>query len=354
MDLSHGGDIYTDGLLKNRKLIDFSSNINPLGLSKNLSSNIDLLFESAARYPDTKYRILKQNIADYLNFYEGTNLNEANILLGNGAIEVIDLIIKYVNSITIIVPSFIEYEFVAKKYNKSIEFINLNSDMKYDYDLIEASVHNTDSLIIANPNNPTGNLIDLEKFYKIVSYCEEANKKIIVDEAFVEFAQNGSSILKLVSKYNCIYIVRAFTKFFGAPGARLGYLINKNSQALNKLSYDQLTWNINCFAEYLAINSFKDSDYIKATKLFIQTEIEYMVSNLRKINIFETVYNTNCNFVLCKLKNMNSTEVYNRLLENNILIRMCDNFRGLDNRYIRLAIKSRYLNDILLNNLKLF
>lgn len=104
----HGGDIYTDGVFKGRKLLDYSSNINPLGLPKGFSENIGEAIKNAVRYPDIKYRELIKNIREY------TGVLKADFVLGNGAAEIIDLSISCFKSILIVVPSFAEYELDAK------------------------------------------------------------------------------------------------------------------------------------------------------------------------------------------------------------------------------------------------
>lgn len=350
MENIHGGDIYTEGILKNRELIDFSSNINPYGVSDTIKVNIENFWQSIVRYPDFKYRALKKSITKYIAKYDNIEINDNQILLGNGAVEAIDALMSTLKSITIVIPSFAEYENSACKYIEKINFVKLTENMKYNYEEIKKSISHTQSIILGNPNNPSGNIIDKDFFEELLLYCENNNKKIIVDEAFVEFAPDGTSVIKLIEKYKCLFVIRAFTKFFGMPGARLGYCLSSDSEILKQLSTKQLTWNINSFAEFAAINAFEDSEYINKTKLWIKKEIPYMIQNLRNKNL--EVYNTNCNFVLCKLKNCTSQQFYDKMMSKNILIRRCDNFRTLDNNYIRLAIKSRELNNILLNNIK--
>lgn len=349
MENIHGGDIYTEGILKDRQLIDFSSNINPYGVSNTVKSDIDNFWQSIVRYPDFKYRTLKKSITKYIKKYDATEINESQLLLGNGAVEVIDAIMSTLNSITIAIPSFTEYEKSAHKYIEKIDFLELTKNMEYNYEEIKKSICHTESIILGNPNNPSGNIIDKDFFEDLLLYCENNNKKIIVDEAFVEFAADGTSVIKSIEKYKCLFVIRAFTKFFGMPGARLGYCVSSNEKVLKQLSSKQLTWNINSFAEFAAINAFEDNEYINKTKLWIKKEIPYMIENLRNKNL--EVYNTNCNFVLCKLKDCTSKEFYDKMMSKNILIRRCDNFKSLNDKYIRLAIKSRELNNILLDNI---
>lgn len=353
--MEHGGDIYTEGILKGKDLLDFSSNINPLGIPKSFTHNIDKAVELLSVYPDIEYRELKRNIKDYLNdsdyYFPGDDLNsidfiqEENIVLGNGAAEIIDLSIGCFTSICIVVPSFIEYEKDAAKWGSSIVYSKLTDNMELDYHDIMEKMKNCESLIIGNPNNPNGKIIDKKKFKSILEYCEEWKKTIIIDEAFIEFTEKTSnSFISELRNYKCLFIVRAITKFFGMPGVRLGFGISRNESILEKIRSKQNPWNINCFAELAAKYIFKDEEYIRNSLKWIRTERKFMMDELNKINIIDRVYETSANFVLCRLKNITCDALYRECLNNGVVIRQCDNYRGLSDRYIRLAIKDRNKN----------
>ncbi|GAA0739197.1 histidinol-phosphate transaminase [Clostridium oceanicum] len=359
----HGGDIYTEGILKGKNLIDFSSNINPLGVPESLKENINEVLENVKVYPDIKYRSLKNNIINYLDsFYKYFGFNKKDdlikfenedIVLGNGAIEIIDLSISLFNSITIVVPSFVEYKDCSKKWGLNINYSKLNGDMTYNYENIKESLKNSDALIIANPNNPSGNVIDKDKFKAVLEFAEKNNKTIIIDEAFVEFTgKKNISLLNLCSKYKCIIIIRALTKFFALPGVRFGYGITKNKNLIKKIKEKQNPWNINSLAEVAVNYVLKDEKYINKSIEYIEKEREFILKNLREINIFEKVYKTNSNFVLCKLKNLKSGYIKDVLLKSGIVIRECFDFETLDENYIRFAIKSRENNNKLISLLK--
>lgn len=214
----HGGDVYTEGVLKGKELIDYSSNINPLGIPTTFKNKIQEALEATTRYPDYRYRALRKSIIDYHKQYDGINIDEDMILLGNGASEILDLGISSIKDILIVVPSFIEYEDISKKWGSNIEFSLLNENMEYDYEDIINKLQLCNGMILGNPNNPSGNKISKGYFKNILDYCEEHNKKIIIDEAFVEFTSEGSSLITLISEYKCLLIVRAITKFFGMQG----------------------------------------------------------------------------------------------------------------------------------------
>ncbi|RXI46118.1 histidinol-phosphate aminotransferase family protein [Clostridium tetani] len=364
--LRHGGDIYTDGILKGRELVDFSSNINPLGIPKSFTENIQEAIDNLNKYPDIKYRTLKGNIVEYINkskvlFQRDEKViengyieivDENSIVLGNGAAEIIDLVISTLKRIMIITPSFGEYEENAEKHECEIIYINSTKNMDYDYESILNSLHKVDGIIVGNPNNPDGRVLKEEEFKPILDYCEKNNKLVIIDEAFIEFVGDMSkSYVEKIKKYKCLFIIRALTKFYAMPGIRFGFGISRNEKIIEKIKSMQNPWNINAFAEVAAKYVLKDKEYIKKSLQWIIEEREILLEEIRKLSFIEKAYNSNGNFILCKLKSMNCEQLYNLCLKEDIVIRKCDNYKGLDKSFVRFAIKDRQTNKILLDKL---
>jgi threonine-phosphate decarboxylase len=367
----HGGDVYTDGLLKGRELIDYSSNINPLGVPGSFVDNINEGVNALTRYPDIEYRNVLKALKDY------TGCPKGYFVLGNGAAEIIDLVIACHKSLLIVVPSFVEYEIDAKRWNCNIEYSYLINDqhskdtssdnnllmteyaqLSYDYEDILNKLQKLQGIILGNPNNPNGNIIDKEKFKKILEYCESNNKVIIIDEAFIEFTgELQHSFIEEVKTYKCLFIIRALTKFFAVPGIRFGYGVSSNSDLLKRIKEKQNPWNINCFAEVAVKYVLKDSSYIEKGKEWIRKERPSFLKALKGISFIEDVFSTYGNYVLCKLKKRafakgikgsSSEELYKKCLAEGFLIRKCHNYRGLDEQYIRLAIKDKKSNEKLI------
>jgi len=370
----HGGDVYTDGLMHGRDLIDYSSNINPLGVPKSFIDNISEGIEALTRYPDIKYRDVLKSLKEYVD------CPEEYFVLGNGAAEIIDLVIACHKSLLIVVPSFVEYEIDAKKWNCSIDYSHLKKtshlqkysqsneqnneknllqpdydELSYDYEDILNKLQKVEAIILGNPNNPNGNIIDKERFQRILEYCESNNKIIIIDEAFIEFTGDKQhSFVASVKNYKCLIIIRALTKFFAVPGIRFGYGISSNSALIKNIKEKQNPWNINCFAEVAARYVLRDREYIEKSKEWIREERPRFLRSLKNISFIEEVFFTYGNYVLCKLNGLafkaglNSEEFYKLCLAQGFVIRKADNFRGLDNQYVRLAIKDRNANEKLI------
>ena len=346
----HGGDIYSEGLFRGIKLTDFSSNINPLGVPCSFKKNINEAILALDKYPDIKYRDLKRNLISYLNL---NFLQEDNIVLGNGAAEIIDLVISCFKNILLVVPCFAEYELNAQKWGCNIQYSYLNENMELNYEDILEKLTQCDAVIMGNPNNPNGGVIQKDRFKDILQYAKVYNKIIILDEAFIEFTgKKGCSFNEDIKHNKSLFIIKALTKFFAMPGIRLGYGISCNKELLTKIREKQNPWNINCFAETAAKYVLKDNEYISESVEWISKEIKYLPDELSKLNCVEKVFKTNCNFVLCKLKGISSPQLYKHCIEKGISIRQAYNFRGLDDRYVRFAIKDRCNNDLLLSILK--
>lgn len=360
--MEHGGDIYTEGSLKGKKLLDFSSNINPLGIPESFTNHLNQAVGKMQVYPDIQYRLSKSYICKYLNegshfFYPAEEkldfgFKEEDLVLGNGAGEIIDIAIGSLRSICIVMPSFVEYKKSAIKNGVKIVYSHLNEDMTINYEDLAQKARKVEGIIIGNPNNPNGGIIEKQKLQPILEYCQRTQKKVIIDEAFIEFTGDaGASLLGTAKNYSCICIIRALTKFYGMPGIRFGYSVSKDRNYNALMRKRQIPWNINTFAELALEYVLEDQDYIEESLKWIETERAYFLEELKKFKMIKKIYPTQVNFVLVKLGQVTGTQLYNRLLKERILIRTCKNYEGLGDEYVRFAIKSRADNHRLFQSL---
>lgn len=340
--MNHGGDLISYEAFYDGELIDFSSNINPLALPRGLEQILVDNFKSLKAYPDIQYRNLKSSISSYLN------CNEKNILVGNGAVEIINNFTILANRVLICIPSFSEYEKRAIINGKVVERIPYNNDFTIDIELIEKTIKEGDLLILGNPNNPTGLRIDKNDLFKICRLVKKINGYLLLDEAFFEFCPKDYDSIELFKSdnYENIAIIRAATKFFALPGIRLGYGCTSTSIA-ERVKDIELPWSINSLADAAGQYIFLDKEYIEESKKYIEKERNYMEQELEKIPGI-LPYKTHTNYILIKLVNWNEEYIFNFFLRKGIIIRKCSSFTGLSDGYIRVAIKDRKNNERLI------
>lgn len=336
--MNHGGDLISYKSYYDGELIDFSSNINPLGQPKGLEQILINSFNTLEAYPDIQYRKLKRSISNYLN------CGEDNVLVGNGAVEIINNFTILANRVLVVTPSFSEYEKRAIVHGKSVERISYKNDFTIDIEIIENIVQKDDLLILGNPNNPTGLRIEEKVLMEIYKIVKKADAYLLLDEAFFEFCPKDYDSIELFksNNYENVAIIRAATKFFALPGIRLGYGCT-SSDKIKELEKIELPWSINSLADAAGQFIFRNKKYIEESKVYIEKERKYLVEELSKITGISP-YKTHTNYILIKLTGWNEEYIFNFLLEKGIIIRKCSSFIGLPNGYIRVAIKDRNNN----------
>ena len=377
----HGGNIYKVFREKNiKEILDYSSNINPYGIPESLKKRITENLEVLERYPDPDYVELRQKLA---------NLNKVNlsdIILGNGATEIIFLFMKVINpkKILIVSPTFGEYERAVKATEISGDTVSLSSsngdnknienkkieieyfelkesdDFKLNIGNLKNELENKyDLLIICNPNNPTGKFLKLAQTEEILKECNKYNTKLFIDEAFIEFLEDGmkESIINTEGNKKNLFVTRAFTKFFAIPGLRLGYGMYFDKELEQKISEKKEPWSVNNIAEMAGLTVLDDTEYIEKTLKWIVEEKIYMYEKLNEISGIKS-YETEVNFITGKIdeklfsEGLNVKVLREKMLEQGILIRDASNFKFLDERFFRLAIKDRASNERVIEAMK--
>ncbi len=336
--MEHGGDLLSYEKCYDGELIDYSSNINPLGPPKGLEEVLRDSFKNLEAYPDIKYRRLKKSISNYLK------CGEENIIVGNGAVELIDNFIILSDRVLVCTPSFSEYEKRAIIHGKEVIRIPYNLDFTIDILTIGNKIQKGDLLILGNPNNPTGLRIDKIELIILYNVIKKSEAYLLLDEAFFEFCPMDYDSIELFGQtnYENLGIIRAATKFFALPGIRLGYGCTSTALA-KEISKIELPWSINSFAESAGKFILNDKEYIEESKRYMEEERQYMHQELSKLSNIK-VFHTETNYILIKLLKWNEEYIFNFFLKRGIVIRKCSSFIGLNDNYIRVAIKSRENN----------
>jgi threonine-phosphate decarboxylase len=353
----HHGGIHS---AKNSKLvkIDFSSNINPLGVSKKITKAIINNINLSYIYPDPNCIELKRSILKYLD----CNIDEIdNIITGNGATELIHYFSSTFVKKKVMIPSptFCEYELASRRSNAKITYSQVKKDFHIDPEYIVKNSNNPNNeittIFLCNPNNPTG--IDSKK--QIIEIIEKINDKItiLLDESYVEFVNDKDEkrynyFINLTKEYKNLIILRSLTKTFGLAGLRIGYAIS-NTKTIDKMKNKLIAWNVNGLAQLAAREALKDKKYLNSAKKLIETEKKRSFDRLKKNHEIKTIY-TDANFYLIEiLNNKNSTELTDTLLNKyNLLVRDCKTFTGMSDKFIRIAIKTAKENNELFKALE--
>lgn len=283
------------------------------------------------------------------------NVSEDNILIGNGAAELINNL-RYVvgDSIALTIPSFNEY--VRCFPNAKISYINsFKNNYRLSLEELIKKLDSVDTLIVISPDNPSGSHLTFDETIKLLDRAKEKNKQVIFDESFIDFAVNNYTLIddEILNKYPNLIVIKSISKSYGVPGLRLGVLASSNKDYLKTINNNLPVWNINSFAEYFLqiINMYK-KDYIYGCEQ-IKEERARFYNELIKIEGLN-VYPSEANYFMMQLNNGSANELAEQLLEKDkILIKVLNGKNGFDDKeYVRIAIKSREENDYLLESIK--
>lgn len=338
MDIyEHGGDIFAYDRIK----YDFSVNINPLGMPEAVREAVCGHISEYETYPDTKYRALRSAIADM----EGVPPEQ--VICGNGAA---DLIYKLCLSrrpknVLVCAPGFSEYERAALLAGASVSHYYLAEDSGFTHDGgILDHISGADIVFLCTPNNPTGRLIDGSLIERAAEKAREAKSLLVLDECFLDFTY-GNSAKYLLDEYKNLVILKAFTKIYAMAGLRLGYLICADRELLQRTEGFGQCWSVSAPAQFAGIAACSVGGFADKTRRLVSAERAFLSDGLSSLGI--RVFESDANFILLKC----DLPLKELLIKKGILIRSCDNFKGLDDRFFRVAVKTRPANEALLRAL---
>ncbi len=353
----HGSDLHqisTYYSIPIEDIINLAGNVNPLGMSPNFLDYTRNHLSLLSDYPDRNYTSLRQSISNYCQS------SFEHIIVGNGTSELISLLINNLGTKKAlqIGPTYSEYEREIKLAGGTLHHYLLKpqDDFQLSLDLLYSELNGGyDFLVICNPNNPTGTALDTQQLSAILDYCHSHNVFVMVDETYIEFSSNLSSItaVPLVDNYNNLIILRGTSKFFAVPGLRFGYGITSNKQFLNHLKSVQNPWSLNSIAANAGHIMFEDIDYIEATKSLIESEKNYIYSQLNASNKFR-LYKSEANFILLQSldASLTASNIFEHCIKQKLMIRNCDSFFKSDGEFIRFCIGLPQQNKKLIQTLK--
>ncbi len=304
-------------------------------------------FPGVNRYPDPYQYEVKKLLSEL------KAVPPQQIFLGNGSDEVIDLLIRAFcepgkEGIVILPPTYGMYEVSASIHNVGIKKIQLTDNFQLDVECILSQVDKKDKILfICSPNNPSGNLLDKKDILELAGGFEGI---IVIDEAYIDFAAEGSSLVAELGNYPNMLVMQTLSKAWGFAGLRMG-LAFASVEMIALLNKIKPPYNINFLSQQAAIEGLKHGDQVIEWVKILNKERENLALDLSSLYFVEKVYPSDANFILVKMKN--AREVYEQLLEKLIIVRdrskvvLCDNA-------LRISVGTTEENQKLLEALKNF
>lgn len=347
----HGGDLWTAeeafGLPK-EQFLDFSSNMNPLGPPSAVEQLISAHWRDIVKYPDPAVRELKAKLAHKYH------IPVESILVGNGAAELIDLVIRVLKPATtgLARPSFSEYEDAVCKIGGRLYDIELTAktDFVPQEEALSRAEKECDLLFLGHPNNPTGKLIPQHLLEKLV----DNGKPLILDEAFMDFVpdEKERSMLRRAAVQPNLHVIRSMTKFYSIPGIRLGFIV-AHPDRIRELAEQQVQWSVNFLAQLIGVNVLGDHAFEAETRQWLGVEKPWLTGQLNELGLH--VVQSDINFLLFsfpKASGIDIKQAQKHMGAQGILIRDASLFAGLNERYCRVAIRLRSENERLVEGLR--
>ena len=346
---THGGNVYDYQQIK----YDFSANVNPLGMPAGVIEVIKKEAENLSKYPDILGRDLREQIA----IHEG--VTSSNVVLGNGAGELIYALCNALRPerCLVLAPSFSEYEAASRVFGCRLSRMNLKEKNNFNLTRHEMSdlfdwIRNTSGkriLFFCNPNNPTGVIVQKQHLLRIADICQQEGVYFCVDECFLPFLEDEKqhTVKTEVLAYPHLVVLRAFTKFYGMAGLRLGYALTSDSFLLERFRQVLPPWNTSMIAQLAGIEALKNREYENATRQLVAREREYLFCELEN-GLVDKVFPSGTNYLLFRAEE----DLKETLLKDSILIRDCSNYINLEKGYYRIAVKKHEENVALIEALK--
>ena len=345
----HGGDIYNLPLKNGLSgILDYSANINPLGVPAGVRKALQKAIDDSVNYPDPFCRKLRRRLGDSLR------ISPAAIYCGNGAADVLFRLLAALRPkrTLLCAPAFADYEKAALAAGSKIDYFLLDreQDFRVTPQIVKAITKRTGMVILCNPNNPTGLLISKSLLLETAKRCREFHIPLLVDECFLEFLPDWGkySLLDALEEFPNLILLKAFTKIYAIPGVRLGYCLTADAALIERLYENGQDWNVSVLAQAAGIAALEEKAYLTASRELIARERAYMLAQLRLIGF--TVWEGAANYLF--LYSNRGIPWAEALKKEGILIRDCSNYQGLGPGYFRVAVKTRRDNRRLIKYMK--
>ena len=435
MSYVHGGDVYRRAVD-----LDYSVNINPLGMPPRACQAAKHGVDQSTAYPDWKVEKLRDAVVSFLNrkfavvvSSAGANADigfpsagmrtddmaagastcaagtgpvpgeiethEARVVapewisFGNGAADLIYRLMQVLRPQQVVVaaPAFAEYSVAAERVGAQVVPVYLSEADDFSFTpAVEAAfiqaiekAPSGSAVFLCNPNNPDGNVIRAEVLQRIAAVCEAHHSWLLVDECFLPFlcsddamnlscgqeagarepripvcpsevsdvaqecypSERACSMVPSLRAFEHLVILRAFTKIYGMPGLRLGYMLTAAQALTDAVRATMTPWEINLPAQLAGVAALEETEFVEKTRALIRAERAFLVQTLPTLPYVEKVYVSvsDANFILFRTEE-GAPDLKALLLDRGVLIRACGNYEGLDARYYRICVRTHEEN----------
>ena len=349
MEYGHGGDIYSQEIR-----LDFSANINPLGLPNGVKAALKEGIPLCANYPDSQCRTLTAALSDY------HHLPKEWIICSNGAADlIVQLAFGYKpDKALLVAPSFSEYGNALSAAGCEIQYFELQKERGFALEVnrfcsfLEKNSTGKTMVFLCNPNNPTGLVLDNWDVLRIAEVCKDKGIFLAVDECFCDFLDRPEtcSIIPWLGDFPNVMVIKAFTKLYGMAGLRLGYGLCSNREILESIQKVRQPWSVSVLAQEAGIAALKEQHYVEKTRKLIRCEKEYLKKGLEALGFL--VWDSRANYLFFQDVNQEPKKLYEQMLAEGILIRCCENYGGLNGNYYRICVRTREENKQFLQSVR--
>lgn len=347
-EYTHGGDIVGARAVWQGELLDFSANLNPLGMPEAVRKAAEDAVREAIHYPDSLCRALCAAIA------RRDSVAPEQVLCGNGAA---DLVFRLAFSqrprrVLVTAPTFSEYQDAIQAAGGEVVYHHLMPENNFD--LTETVLDNLDDSLdmafFCTPNNPTGRLIDRDLMLRILERCREKSIRVVVDECFLSLSDPGErvSLAGELEHFPNLVLLRAFTKSYAMPGLRLGYCLSADTTLLDGLSRCAQPWSVSGPAQAAGLAALAEPEHPARARQLIAVERSWLIDAFRELGF--QVFPSQVNYILFRAPGVD--DLKERLLARGVLIRSCANYVGLGSDYYRVAVRPHRENEGLIGAMK--
>lgn len=352
----HGGDVQGYIQKYGKTPLDFSANVNPLGVPLGVRQAIEEAILTCDRYPDPNCTELVRAICNFESQrHQNVRLETQQVLCTAGAISAIYRVTEALQPkvALLVTPTFSEYRAALRRVGctdiRSYTMTKSN-DFWLTQGMLKKITEDVDVLYLCNPNNPTGRTVEPGLMQQIITRCSNMGVTLVVDECFLDFVEGGREMsitsrldIARKNKHCKLVVIKAFTKIFAMAGLRLGYCMSNDLNLMRRMRQDCIAWEVSSLAQQAGVAALAETEYLQKTVATVGQAREKMIEGMRKLGI--GVIPSEANFILFTHPD---AELSRRMALRGIMVRDCARFEGLTPGYFRVAVREEQQNRVLL------